>query len=430
MKSRLVCLLIAASCFAQNHLKAAAPAADGASKALALDGAGPGWPEYGGPNRSFVVPDAGLADTWPNAGPKVVWKRELGDGYAGVSEHAGKLFTMFRRDPHHEIVIALDAANGKTVWQYEFDSGLTGDKDLQYGPGPHVEPVVTGGRVFAIGITGKMSCLDEKTGRMVWSHDLVTDFGAEKMDRGYGNNPLPYKDTLLLPIGGAGHSIIALSQADGKLVWKNTDNFKNAYSSPILIRVNGEEQAVFFMSDEILGLNPATGALLWKHKHSTEWGLNISMPIWVGGHLLFMSSAYNGGSRVLELTRETNTVVTEKWFSNKLRIHITNAIPRNGFVIGSSGDFGPAFLTAVDINTGKELWRDRSFARANMILAGDKLILLDEDGHLALAKPDTTALHVASRADLLHHNAWTAPTLVGTRLYLRDRLQIMALELK
>src|ERR1022692_2556177 len=149
MKSRLVCLLIAASCSAQNHLRATAPAADG-----------PGWPEYGGPNRSFVVPDAGLADTWPNAGPKVVWKRDLGDGYAGVSEHAGKLFTMYRRDPRHEIVVALDAANGKTVWQYEFDSGSTGEKDLQYGPGPHVEPVVTGGRVFAIGITGRMFCLD------------------------------------------------------------------------------------------------------------------------------------------------------------------------------------------------------------------------------------------------------------------------------
>jgi len=422
MKSWLRCLLIAACCFGQNHAKVAPPTHEDA-----------GWPEFGGPNRSFVVPDAGLADTWPAAGPRVVWKRDLGDGYAGVSEHGGKLFTMFRRDPrqpHHEIITALDAASGKMVWQYEFDSGSAGDKDLQYGPGPHVEPLVTGGRVFAIGITGKMFCLDEKTGHVVWSHDLVTDFGAEKMGRGYGNNPLPYRNTLLLPIGGAGHSIVALSQADGKLFWKNSDNFKNAYSSPILIRVNGQEQAVFFMGDEILGLNPSNGVLLWKHQHRTEWGLNISMPVWVGGHLLFMSSAYNGGSRVLELTREDNTVVTEKWFSNKLRIHITNAVPRNGFVLGSSGDFGPAFLTAVDINTGKELWRDRSFSKANMILAGDKLILLDEDGKLALAKPDAAGLHVASRAELLQHNAWTAPTLVGTRLYLRDRLQIMAVELK
>jgi outer membrane protein assembly factor BamB len=419
MRLRMLSLLIAFCCLAQSHTKSAAPASDG-----------PAWPGWGGPTRNFVVPDTGLAGEWPAAGPKIVWKRELGDGYAGVSEADGKLFTMFRRDPHHEIIAALDAATGKTLWQYEFDSGSTGDKDLEYGPGPHVEPLVTGGKVFAIGIAGKMFCLDEKTGHVVWSHDLVADFDAEKMGRGYGNNPLPYKDTLLLPIGGAGHSIIALSQNDGKLLWKNTENFKNAYSSPILIRVNGQEQAIFFMGDEILGLDPTTGALLWKHQHSTEWGLNISMPVWVGGHLLFMSSAYNGGSRVLELTRETNTIVTEKWFSNKLRIHITNAIPRSGYVLGSSGDFGPAFLTAVDINTGKELWRDRSFSKANMILAGDKLILLDEDGKLALAKPDSTGLHVISRAELLQHNSWTPPTLVGTKLYLRDRRQIIAVDLR
>ncbi len=432
MKSWLLCLclLTASSCLAQSHAKSAALVSDGKSKALSRDSAGADWPGWGGPNRNFMVADAGLADTWPAAGPKLVWKRDLGDGYASVSEHDGKLFTMFRRDPHHEIITALEAASGKTVWQYEFDSGSTGDKDLTYGPGPHVEPLLTGGRLFAIGITGKMFCLDEKTGHVIWSHDLVADFGAEKMGRGYGNNPLPYKDTLLLPIGGAGDPIIALSQSDGKLVWKNTDNFKNAYSSPILIRVNGQEQAIFFMSDEILGLNPSNGALLWKHQHSTEWGLNISMPVWVGGHLLFLSSAYNGGSRVLDLARETNTVVTEKWFSNKLRIHITNAIPKNGYVLGSSGDFGPAFLTAVDINTGKELWRDRSFSKANMILAGDKLILLDEDGKLALAKPDPSGLHVISRAELLQHNAWTPPSLVGTKLYLRDRREIMAVDLK
>src|ERR1035438_9779352 len=216
MKSLWLCLLMAACCFAQDTRKpsarsVSAQSVSAKSAAPASDDAG--WPGFGGPARNFVVPDAGLADTWPPAGPKILWKRDLGDGYAGISEHDGKLFTMYRidpRTPHHEIIAAMDAANGKTVWQYEFDSGSSGDKDLQYGPGPHVEPLVTGGKVFAIGITGKMFCLEEKTGHVVWSHDLVADFGAEKMGRGYGNNPLPYKDTLLVPIGGAGHAIIAL----------------------------------------------------------------------------------------------------------------------------------------------------------------------------------------------------------------------------
>jgi len=389
------------------------------------------WTQWGGPNRNFTVPDAGLAETWPAAGPARLWVRDLGEGYAPISEHDGKLFTMYRRDKAHESVIALDAASGKTLWEYQYDTPGYGGMDLSNGPGPHVQPLLVDGRVFSIGITGKMFCLAEKTGKVVWSHDLQADFGAQKMDRGYGNNPMPYKDMLLLPIGGEGHSIIALSQKDGKPIWKTPDKLANAYSSPILIKVGGQDQAAFFMEDEIVGIDPSSGKLLWKQKHTTEYGLNISTPVWGGDSLLFISSAYTGGSRVMQVYRQGDaTMVKELWFSPKMRIHISNAIRKGTLVFGSSGDFGPAFLVAADINTGAEAWRDRSFGKANMILAGEKLILLDEDGKLALAKPNRTGLNVISKAEVLHNNAWTSPTLVGTKLYLRDRHQIMALDLK
>jgi outer membrane protein assembly factor BamB len=389
------------------------------------------WTQWGGPNRNFTVPDAGLAETWPAAGPAKLWVRALGEGYAGISEHDGRLFTMYRRDKDHESVIALDTANGKTVWEYQYDAPGYGGMDLSPGPGPHVQPQLVDGRVFSIGITGRMFCLDEKTGKVIWSHDLQADFGAEKMGRGYGNNLMPYKDTVLLSIGGEGHSIIALAQKDGKLIWKTPDDLKNSYSSPILIHVGEQDQAVFFMSDEVVGIDPSSGKLLWKKQHTTQYGLNISTPVWGGDSLLFISSAYTGGSRVMQIYRQGNaTAVKELWFSNKMRIHITDAIRKGMFVMGSSGDFGPSFLTAVDVNTGTEYWRDRSFAKANMILAGEKLILLDEDGKLALAKPNRTGLNVISKAEVLHNNAWTAPTLVGTKLYIRDRTKIMALDLK
>ncbi len=430
MRFRLsIVLLTAVACCAQSHPKVVAASAKKSAATPSSPAEIAGWPGYGGPTRNFVVPDAGLANQWPATGPKVLWKHELGDGYSGISEHNGKLFTMFRRDGHHEVIAALNAADGKVVWQYPFESGSIGDKDLSYGPGPHVEPQVVDGRVFAVGIAGKMFCLDGQTGKVIWQHDLVADFGAESMGRGYGNNPLPYKNTILLPIGGA-HAMIALGQGDGKLVWQSKNSYKNGYAAPILIRVNGQEQAVFFMGNEIVGLDPSTGAELWKHAHSTEWGLNISMPVWMGGRYLFMSSAYNAGSRLLELERDINTTVKEKWFTNKLRIHIGDAIPWHDCIIGASGDFGPAFITAINVNTGQELWRDRSAGKADMVLAGDKLVLVYEDGSVALAKPDNSGLHVISRAELLNHNAWTAPTLVGTRLYLRDRQQVMAVDLK
>lgn len=169
---------------------------------------------------------------------------------------------------------------------------------------------------------------------------------------------------------------------------------------------------------------------LWRHPHRTEYGLNISTPVWGEGNLLFCSSAYNGGSRVLQLERKDGrTTAKELWFNNRMRIHIGNAIRVGDYVYGSSGDFGPAFVTAAEVKTGKIVWQDRSLAGAGFLYADGKFIILDEDGHLALATASPSGLKILSKVELLNRNAWTIPSLVGTRLYVRDRKVIMALEL-
>ena len=143
-----------------------------------------------------------------------------------------------------------------------------------------------------------------------------------------------------------------------------------------------------------------------------------------------MSSAYTGGSRVLHLAQASGrTTVKEQWFTPKMRVHFGNAIRIGDRVYGSSGDFGPAFVTAIDVRTGEVAWQQRGFARANFVYADGKLILLDEDGTLALASISSNGLQVHAKASVLANKAWTVPTLVGTRLYLRDRATIKALEL-
>ena len=184
------------------------------------------------------------------------------------------------------------------------------------------------------------------------------------------------------------------------------------------------------MFDEVAGVDPNNGDLLWSHPHKTDSGLNISTPVWGEGNLLFCSSAYDGGSRVLKLTNASGkTAVQEVWFSRLFRIHYGNVIRVGDYLYGSSGDFGPAPFTAVNVNTGQVLWRNRSLSRATFILADGRFIILDEDGNLALATPSPEGLKIHSKVELLTSNAWTAPTLVGTKLYVRDRKVIMALDL-
>jgi outer membrane protein assembly factor BamB len=158
--------------------------------------------------------------------------------------------------------------------------------------------------------------------------------------------------------------------------------------------------------------------------------LNISMPVWGEGNLLFMTSAYSGGARMIQLTRaHGKTTPRELWSSNRMRVHIGNAIRVGDTIYGSSGDFGPAFLSAIDAKTGAVLWQDRSFSKANLLYAGGKFIILDEDGQLGLATATPQGLTVLSRVELLKRKAWTAPTLVGTTLYVRDQERLVALDL-
>ena len=198
--------------------------------------------------------------------------------------------------------------------------------------------------------------------------------------------------------------------------------------STILIDVDGEEQLVILAQKQLVGVDPKNGDFLWSHPHGDV--LNLSTPVWGNGNLLFASTAYDGGSRVIRLRQvDRETTTEELWFNNRMRVHFGNALRIGDLVIGTTGDFGPAFFAALDIRTGEELWRERSFGRSHMLYADGKLVIVDEDGDIAVATVTARGLEVHARAHVLTENAWTPPTLVGTTLYVRDRRSILALDL-
>ena len=386
------------------------------------------WPQWGGPHRDFKSSTTGLASSWPATGPRRLWQRELGEGFSAIAAEGGKLFTMYRKG-EQEIVIALDAATGKTMWEYGYPAPFYKEQDMSNGTGPHATPLVTGAYVFTTGVTGKLHCLNKQNGRLVWAHDLFKEYNGTVRVNGYSCSPLAYKNTVIVMVGGQGRALMAFNQKDGAVVWQKQD-YKNSTSSPILVNVDGQEQLIAFMFSDIIGIEPNNGDLLWSHPHQTEFGLNTSTPVWGEDNLLFVSSAYGGGSRVLKLTRSGDkTTVQEVWAHGLMRVHFGNCVRVGEMVFGSSGDFGPAPFMAINVKTGKIMWRDRSMARASIIYADGRFILLDEDGKLALATPTPEGLKLQCKTELLQGLAWTAPTLMGTKLYVRDRKMILALEL-
>jgi outer membrane protein assembly factor BamB len=396
----------------------------------------PEWPQFGGPNRNFMVDVRGLADSWPAAGPKKLWSRTLGEGYSGIAVDNGTLYTMYRKGDN-EVAVAIDAATGKTRWEFSYAAAFLPGMAMENGPGPHSTPLILGDRIFTVGILAKIHCFDKKTGELHWAKDLYKEFpGASKMDRGYSASPLAYKNTVILTLGGPGHAIVALKPENGALAWA-ANNFGNAPSSPVLINVQGEDQLVAFLDDGgpqsrgiVAGFDPNNGQLLWQHPHKTSWDLNIALPVWGDDGILVLSSAYGTGARSLRLTRANGkTAVQELWANNRMRVHHSTMIRIGDYVYGSSGDFGPAPMTAINAKTGEIKWQERTFPKASFLYADGKFIVVDEDGGVSLAKLSPEGATVLSRAALLEHNAWTAPALAGTKLYIRDRHSVAAFDI-
>ena len=393
-----------------------------------------GWPQWGGPGRNFVANAKGLLESWPSQGPKRLWSRGLGEGHAAIVADAARLYTLYRPQTggvraEEEVVAALDASTGAAVWEHRFASDTVGPK---FGPyvGPHTTPLVTADRVYAGGSRKQIFSIDKPTGRVVWSRDLIKEYGAPEGDRGYACSPLLHNDLLILCVGGRDQALAAFNARSGALVWKAGD-FQQSPSTPILIDVDGQLQVVYLAGDVVAGFDPATGRVLWTHPHRTSSSLNITTPLWSApDHLLFISSAYGHGSRVLELRQAGGkTTVAERWFNNRIRIHFSNVVRVGNLVIGTNGDFGPVSLTALDIHSGTIAWQDRSFSRAQLVSADGKLLILDEDGNLGLASASPRGLQILAKAKVLESIAWTPPTLVGTRMFVRDRKTIAAYEL-
>jgi outer membrane protein assembly factor BamB len=388
---------------------------------------GTGWLQFGGPGRNFTVEGSDLADSWPAGGPKQVWKRDLGEGFSPIAVDGDALYTMYQRGDF-EFAIALDAETGFTLWQAPYNAPITAS--MSRAPGPRATPLVIGNAVFTVGATGKLHRFDKETGKVEWAVDLYETFKPPLQDEYYAASPLAYRDTIIVPVGAPGASVVAFDARSGRVVWKAHD-FRISYASPILIEVDGQTQAVIVMESEVIGIDPADGTLLWKHPHANRTKTNVSTPVWGPGNLLFVSSAYDSGGRMLKLTRSgPATAVEELWYSRDLRVHVANAVRVGETIYGSSGDFGPSFFSALDVRTGATRWQQRDVVKASIIHADGKFILLNEKGELLLARPGDSSLQVLASAQVLSATSWTPPSLVGTTLYLRDRHHALALSLK
>jgi outer membrane protein assembly factor BamB len=414
------------------------------------------WPGFLGPHRNGKSPQHGLPKEFPTGGPPLVWKLDVGTGYAAPAISDGKLF-HFARVGDSARLSCLNAETGAVVWECEHPTDF--EDMLGYNNGPRATPVVDGGNVYTYGGEGVLQCVRITDGEPLWRVDTLKEFGVVKNFFGVGSTPLVWHDLLIVNVGGSppgspsdvyaaggdvdpnGTGVVAFDKTTGKVRWKTGDELAS-YASPVIATIGGRDIVFMFARGGLMAVDPAKGETVahfpWRARKLES--VNASSPV-VKGNEVFISETYELGSA---LVRFSGTSFEEVWTDRNRRrdqamaLHWNTPIEHDGYLYGSSGYHSPeAELRCVEWKTGIVKWSEPNMGRSSLLLIDGVLVCLSEDGTLRLirATPDRYEelaewdLTAADGSPLMTRDAWAAPALARGLLYLQSEGRLVCLRL-
>jgi outer membrane protein assembly factor BamB len=387
------------------------------------------WPQYRGVKGDGVSPEK-ILTTWPAEGPQVLWKAPLGPSFGSFAVSGGKAFSFVQRSVEgedREVALALEANTGKELWAVPLGKATY---DRQGGDGPRSTPTVDGKRVYFLGAYQVLTCLDTETGKQIWQHDLVSDFGGRVIKWNNAASPLLRGDLIYVNAGGAGQALLAFAKQDGKVVWKGEEDAPT-HSSPVAATIHGVPQVIFYTQKGLVAVGPETGKVLWRFAYPFQTS-SASTPI-VWSNIVYCSAAYGVGAGACQIVKEGDTfTATELWRKKgELQNHWTSPVCKDGYIYGiyGRGQQQGAPLKCVDIRTGEEKWsRDGFGGGGATILVGGNVLAQCDRGPLVLvaAKPD--AYQELARAEIYGGQCWTMPVISDGKIFARNSKEGFALD--
>jgi outer membrane protein assembly factor BamB len=381
---------------------------------------GADWPQFRGPQQNGVSAEKGLLRSWPESGPKVLWKKPIGSGFSTVTVADGALYTM-AVEGESETAYRLRESDGEVVWRVPLGPVFP----EMFGNGPRSTPMVEGDVVYVLSATGRLHALKTKDGARLWELDLVKELGSTTPNRGFSQSPLVDGDLLILEAGGKeGKAVVGLDKKTGKILWSGLDG-KPGYVTPLAVTIEGIRQYVFVRTIEgdIVSFLP-DGKIYWKY--SWKPGA-IASPLFLPPNRIFASASEDVGAVLLEVAKGPNGgTVREVWNNRLMKNHFSSPVLYDGHIYG----FDNASLKCIVAETGEQKWVQRGYGKGSLIAADGLLYILSDQGQLILAEATPAGFKEKGRIGVLQGKTWIAPVLSRGRLYLRDDDEMVVLDVR
>jgi outer membrane protein assembly factor BamB len=399
------------------------------------------WPALHGPTADRIAAtNERLAESWPVAGPPIVWTREIGTGYSACAVVGNRVVTQVQ-SLYEQSLICFDATSGQPLWSRR--TGFPYDGGGLY-PGPRATPAIHGDRVYWHSPEGQIGCVRLSDGGALWTVDLAREYGLRGVDFGCSASPVVLsvgdQDFVLVPAGGAGATLVALDTNTGSLAWKGGDD-PASYATPHVVRFRDRTLVIVPGENSLILFDAATGRVWCDIELSHGYDEHSCAPLYREPHL-FLAVPFRGGARRWELTLDEKTGMgkaREDWINLKFSNDVASSLLVGDAVYGfdlrdaqsrlnraSRGEF-----RALDWSTGKELWSRRDIGHSGLIAADGKLIAFTDTGELLLIRASPAAGDVLARVRVCEgETCWSAPALADGRVYLRTPSRLVCLDLR
>ncbi len=390
------------------------------------------WPKFRGPTGQGIWDCPGLPLKIDN--PKKVWEHQINGGYSGITIKDGKVYTMDRPENKNlERILCFEEKSGELIWEHQYEANYKG---LSYDIGPRASVTIFDGKAFTFGAVGHMHCLDMNNGKVIWAKDSRESFGAKRPIWGFSSSPAPWNQSIIYQIGSSSGGYIALDPDKGSKIWSGSDD-PAGYATPSFIKHAGNEIMLAWTPENIRGMSPNNGDVLWSFPYKIKYGVSIAMPIYHDNVVLVCG--YWHGSKALLLGEDGKSVKLLWEDKDNIRGLMAQPLQKDGLVYLLDRTNG---LSCFEITTGKKHWDDSKNhivtpsgrnPQATLVWANDgkrqdRALILNANGELLSVTLSKEGFEIHSRSQITG-KTWAHPAYNRGHIFARTDKKIVCWEL-